>query len=161
MGTVKNVEMNYFNGTDYDVIRPETVLENVSDWADSIYSKEEVDELLKPYQMVTGTSNYSFQLIEWTGTGATSLTLTFIEKPVWCFIFGVYIYSYWEKSFGNTYWQISSESGIGSDVFINYSSGQWNNNQVSFRHSNSRFCFNVRNKPYAAIAGYNVDQLST
>ena len=46
MGTVKNVEMNYFNGADYDVIRPNILLGNVSDWTNSIYSKAEVNALI-------------------------------------------------------------------------------------------------------------------
>ena len=46
MGTVKNVEMNYFNGADYDVIRPSTNFELVSEWENYIYSKNEVDNLI-------------------------------------------------------------------------------------------------------------------
>ena len=46
MGTVKNVEMNYFNGADYDVIRPNILLGNVSDWVNRIYSKGEVDAFI-------------------------------------------------------------------------------------------------------------------
>lgn len=161
MGTVKNVEMNYFNGADYDVIRPETVLENVSDWADSIYSKEEIDELLKPYQIVTGTSNYSFQLIEWTGTGVKSLTLTFIEKPVWYLVFGDYNYAYWEKSFGNKQFIICKDATY-SEFFVNDMDITWSNNKVTFQNTiNARYCFNSSNKAYAILAGYNIDQLST
>lgn len=43
MGTVKNVEMNYFNGIDYDIIRPNIGLSNVSDWESNLYSKNEID----------------------------------------------------------------------------------------------------------------------
>ena len=47
MGTVKNVEMNYFNGADYDVIRPEIVLENVGDFnsymGNNYYTQNEVN----------------------------------------------------------------------------------------------------------------------
>ena len=43
---VKNIEMNYFNGADYDVIRPKTNFNLVSEWEDYIYSKNEVDDLI-------------------------------------------------------------------------------------------------------------------
>ena len=46
MGTVKNVGMNYFNEADYDVIRPNILLGNASDWTNSIYSKEEIDAFI-------------------------------------------------------------------------------------------------------------------
>lgn len=38
-----NIEMNSFNGSSYDVLYPRTVLNNVTDWANSIYSKSQVD----------------------------------------------------------------------------------------------------------------------
>ena len=46
MGTIKNVEINYFNGVDYDIIRPEISLENVNDWTNSLYNKTEVNGLI-------------------------------------------------------------------------------------------------------------------
>ena len=38
-----NIEMSSFNGNSYDQLYPKTLLNNVSDWMNSIYSKSEVD----------------------------------------------------------------------------------------------------------------------
>lgn len=43
----KNIEINYNNGTQYEVLYPKVLLNNVSDWNDSIYSKTEVDSLIE------------------------------------------------------------------------------------------------------------------
>lgn len=39
----KNIEMNYFNGSSYDQLYPNTVMSNVNDWGNYVYSKSEVD----------------------------------------------------------------------------------------------------------------------
>ena len=39
MATNRNIQMNYYNGTDYDVLYPETVMSQVSGLADSLSSK--------------------------------------------------------------------------------------------------------------------------
>lgn len=41
-----NIEMQYYNGTSYDVLYPNIPLSSVSDWNDSIYSKSEVDSTI-------------------------------------------------------------------------------------------------------------------
>lgn len=41
-----NIEMNSFNGSTYDQLYPKTLLENVSNWNGSVYSKSEVDSEL-------------------------------------------------------------------------------------------------------------------
>ena len=38
-----NIEMQYYNGSGYDTLRPRTVLNNITDWNNSIYSKSEID----------------------------------------------------------------------------------------------------------------------
>lgn len=45
--SIYNIEMNYFNGTEYDQLKPNTVMNNISDWNDYIYSKNEVDESIE------------------------------------------------------------------------------------------------------------------
>ena len=50
MGTVKNVEMNYFNGADYDVIYPQSLLENITDWENDIYDKTQIDDIKSELQ---------------------------------------------------------------------------------------------------------------
>ncbi len=47
---VKNIEMNYRNESGYDVLYPESILENIVDWQDSIYSKSEVDSQITTLQ---------------------------------------------------------------------------------------------------------------
>ena len=97
MGTVKNVEMNYFNGVDYDVLRPEIGLENVSDFNNymesNYYDKSEIDSKIsesisKPigweevgtYHLTTGSN---------TGYGASVGGDIFIEN-----FFDIH-YQYW------------------------------------------------------------------
>ena len=41
-----NIEMNSFNGSSYDQLYPQTLLSNVSNWNNSIYSKTEVDNII-------------------------------------------------------------------------------------------------------------------
>lgn len=38
-----NIEMQYYNGSRYDTLRPRTVLNNITDWSNNIYSKSEID----------------------------------------------------------------------------------------------------------------------
>lgn len=38
-----NIQMEYFNGGSYDVLQPQTVLNNITDWSSNLYNKTEVD----------------------------------------------------------------------------------------------------------------------
>ena len=40
----KQIEMNYKLESGYEVIYPNVMLNSVTDWADSIYSKSEIDD---------------------------------------------------------------------------------------------------------------------
>lgn len=40
-----NIEMSYYNGNGCDTLYPKTLLNNVKDWEDSIYSKSEVNNI--------------------------------------------------------------------------------------------------------------------
>lgn len=42
-----NIEMNYYNGNSYDILQPKTILNNISDWQNSIYNKTEVDNKIQ------------------------------------------------------------------------------------------------------------------
>ena len=42
----RNIQMNYYNGSSYDQLYPQTLLSNVSNWNNSIYSKSEVDNII-------------------------------------------------------------------------------------------------------------------
>ena len=39
----KNIEMNYYNGTDYEILYPSVVMNNIGDWQSNVYSKAETD----------------------------------------------------------------------------------------------------------------------
>lgn len=71
MATNRNIQMNYFNGVDYDVLNPSTVMNQINDWGDFVYGKSEVDNLLsskKEMYYMTGT---------YMGTGASYIDIAF------------------------------------------------------------------------------------
>ena len=41
-----NIEMNSYNGRSYDALYPKTILNNVSDWSNNIYSKSQIDSTI-------------------------------------------------------------------------------------------------------------------
>ena len=41
-----NIQMEYFNGSSYDTLQPQTILNNIIDWASNLYSQTEVNNLL-------------------------------------------------------------------------------------------------------------------
>ena len=41
-----NIEMQYYNGSSYDVLYPNIPLSSVSDWEDNVYSKTEIDSTI-------------------------------------------------------------------------------------------------------------------
>ena len=45
----KNIEININNGNGYDVLYPKTTLSNVVDWANTIYSKSQVEAKIKEF----------------------------------------------------------------------------------------------------------------
>ena len=51
-----NIQMQYFNGSEYDVLYPNIPLSAVNDWNDNIYSKNEINNKI-------GNANYSMNLI--------------------------------------------------------------------------------------------------
>ena len=45
-----NIQMNYYDGSSYQELNPRTLLANVTDWQDNIYSKTEVDTIKNTLQ---------------------------------------------------------------------------------------------------------------
>ena len=41
-----NIQMEYFNGSSYDVLQPQTILNNITDWASNLYSQSQINDLL-------------------------------------------------------------------------------------------------------------------
>ena len=71
MATNRNIQMNYFNGVDYDVLNPSTVMGQINDWSEYVYGKDIVDDLLsskKEMYYMTGT---------YMGTGANYIDIVF------------------------------------------------------------------------------------
>ena len=54
-----NIEMQYYNGTSYDVLYPNIPLNSIINWEDTIYSKIEFELLGNNYIMNGNTSNGS------------------------------------------------------------------------------------------------------
>lgn len=52
-----NIEMQYYNGSGYDSLRPRTILNNITDWNNSIYSKSQTDNLFNNYYNKTQTNS--------------------------------------------------------------------------------------------------------
>lgn len=52
-----NIEMQYYNGSGYDTLRPRTILNNITDWNNSIYSKSETNNLFNSYYNKSQTDN--------------------------------------------------------------------------------------------------------
>ena len=42
----KNIQMNYFNGNDYEELYPQSLLNNITDWANVLYNKTQTDNLI-------------------------------------------------------------------------------------------------------------------
>lgn len=85
---VKNIEMNYRNESGYDVLYPESILENIVDWQDNIYSKSEVDSQIR---ILEGLS-YKVEAGEYMGTmsGTTDMSSTIttsLPQIDYCFVF--------------------------------------------------------------------------
>lgn len=39
----RNIEMNYYNGSNYEVLYPSVMMNNIGDWNSKVYSKSEID----------------------------------------------------------------------------------------------------------------------
>ena len=68
-----NIEMNTYNGTTYDQIYPQTLLNNIVDWSNSIYSKNEVNNLINTFK---SNFNYLLDILYYTGTGSSTQNIT-------------------------------------------------------------------------------------
>ena len=61
-----NIEMQYYNGSEYDVLYPNIPISAVSDWNDNVYSKDEINNKI-------GNASYSMDLF---GTYIVTATKT-------------------------------------------------------------------------------------
>lgn len=85
-----NIEMNSFNGSSYDQLYPQTLINNISDWNSVIYSKEEINTtVLQNFQnSITVTQ---FNLLTTLEPRSKSFTIALPETissySTICFIF--------------------------------------------------------------------------
>lgn len=74
-----NIEMNYFNGSGYDQLRPRTILNNVTDWSNTLYSKTQVDSKINTLTSTVDDLNDSIdsinsgKVIPWTSFKSVSI----------------------------------------------------------------------------------------
>ena len=55
-----NIEMNSYDGSQYNQLYPKTLLNNISDWSSMLYSKDEVDSKISSVNnLILGRNNYS------------------------------------------------------------------------------------------------------
>lgn len=104
---VKNIEMNYRNESGYDVLYPESILGNIVDWQDSIYSKSEVDGL--SYKVEAG----EYQGTQYYNNTTPNTITTSLPQIDYCFVFS--LGSSW---FGMTSSNRSSYVGCMSNTYF-------------------------------------------
>ena len=74
---VKNIEMNYRNESGYDVLYPESILGNIVDWQDSIYSKSEVNGAIQTVQETIGLRGDCFMQIQNLHIASNAFSVSF------------------------------------------------------------------------------------
>lgn len=74
-----NIEMNYFNGSGYDQLRPRTILNNVTDWSNTLYNKTQVDSKINTLKSTVDDLSDSIdnissgKVIPWTSFKSVSI----------------------------------------------------------------------------------------
>ena len=74
-----NVEMSYFNGSGYDQLRPRTILNNVTDWSNTLYNKTQVDSKINTLKSTVDDLSDSIdsinsgKVIPWTSFKSVSI----------------------------------------------------------------------------------------
>lgn len=79
-----NIEMNTYNGSTYDQLYPQTLVQNINDFYDNVYSKSEVDSAIQN-ELSGIVSEFSLLRIigngSRIGTGTTSFSITCNSSP--------------------------------------------------------------------------------
>ena len=78
-----NIEMNSYDGSQYNQLYPQTLLNNITDWAQNIYNKSETNDQINTIinQTVPSLVSNSFDYGWRNGTGTDSFTLNFSIYP--------------------------------------------------------------------------------
>ena len=85
-----NIEMNSFNGSSYDQLYPQTLINNISNWNSVIYSKEEIDTtVLQNFQNSITVTQFNLLTTLKPRSKAFTITLpeTISSYSTICFIF--------------------------------------------------------------------------
>ena len=75
-----NIEMQYYDGSEYQVLNPKTNLNQISDWTNSIYSKTEVDSKINTINSTVSSLQSSVNSMNSIAT--TSWTLAVSKKSL-------------------------------------------------------------------------------
>lgn len=79
-----NIEMNTYNGSTYDQLYPQTLVQNISDFYDNVYSKSEVNNEIQN-ELNGIVSEFSLSRIVGSGsrigTGAVSFSISCNSSP--------------------------------------------------------------------------------
>ena len=86
-----NIEMQYYNGSSYDVLYPNIPLSNVNDWEDNVYSKTEIDSTISSINNSINNISLSWDLyltFDLYGINQSTNSLSISFSDLFCF----YIY---------------------------------------------------------------------
>ena len=177
---VKNIEMNYRNESGYDVLYPESILENIVDWQNSIYSKSEIDNLVQQIQnsldsFVNQTGNLKVEIgsysgqygLSWQNTTSsawTTIALSFTPK---CILIGTR-----ERGFLLDFYDQATDHKMGAYGLIttnglymyaqsaNVLVGQIINNGFQVRNGVGRYNSSSSNQVGLTILGFNYQYIA-
>lgn len=111
--SIYNIEMNSFNGSSYDVLYPRTVLNNVTDWANSIYSKSQVDSQISQIENnISNLQNNSLEEIFGVYFNLANGTSVVLDKT----LYDLVGYSYFIFYVDNRV----SQGGISYNIWLKY-----------------------------------------
>lgn len=147
---VKNIEMNYRNESGYDVLYPESILENIVDWQDSIYSKSEVDGQITTLQSsgMKFTSGKYKGTREITDTTVSSIT-TSLNQIYIAMVYSVSLPPFQEGGYMSNdayYFAINTSTGINKGLGLSINK---NKILVGNTASNPGYFLNYKQSQYS------------
>ena len=130
MSTQRNIQIQYFNGTDYDVLNPSTVMSQISDWSEFVYGKDTINSLLsskKEMYYMTGTylgTGVSYIDIAFTSPGKLTLGMIAVNQKTKYFL--TFVAGYTNENRQITFFRntnnesIPTVSNISTELSTNY-----------------------------------------
>lgn len=84
----KNIEMNYFNGNEYEVLYPSVTMGNIGDWNDYVYSKSKVDNIINPIRSTANTALSTAQQAQSTANRVSSKIGNYSVTKIGSYVLG-------------------------------------------------------------------------